>query len=39
MDLKDMPQGALLVEDDHIFQDNTIGSLLIGFRSIVVKDI
>ena len=38
MDLKNMLRGALLIEDDHIFQDNTVGSPLTGFRN-VVKDV
>ena len=28
MDLKNMLRGVLLVEDDHIFKDNTVGSPL-----------
>lgn len=39
MDLKNMLRGVLLVEDDHIFKDNTVGSPLTGFRNIVVKDV
>ena len=39
MDLNNILRGVLLIEDDHIFQDNTVGSPLTGFRNVVVKDV